>query len=338
VTGTEWDPTDWGPDDRGSQGAAYPPAGAAAGSPEPGAAGARAAIPGVTTPRPAIDYVSGRERRRRRRVATAGAAVLAIAIVAAVLAAVVHNSGAPKPASAQLTAAQAVAQAARQQDSVKSETTTITEQISGDVSGTITGTVQLQRAPLLLGMNLAESIAGHTVRIRAIITDSLMYLKLGSLPGVPRYLAAKWIRIPLTGLGQSSVFGTLQQQLQNDNPTSQLALLKGAGHLRAAGSQIVSGVSTTRYNGSITPSAAVKLLPAAQRAVLAPYLQQLRGNEAVSVWIDRDHNVRKIEVVENTAATTVVVEGTYSSFNQPVKIALPRPSQVYAPPASALDA
>jgi hypothetical protein len=134
------------------------------------------------------------------------------------------------------------------------------------------------------------------------------------------------------------VFGVLQQELQNGNPTSQFAGLTAASHLHAVGSQVVSGVSTTRYNGSFAPSAAVKTLPAAERAALAPRLDQIKGDVRFSVWIDSSHYVRKIQETESTGHVTIAIQCTYGSFNQPVTIVLPPSRQVYSPPASVLNA
>ena len=294
-------------------------------------------VPGMTVRSPALDYMLGKQRRRVRHVAGIAASVLAIGVVAAVVVTAAQN-GSKKSSGSQLTAAEVVQQATRQQDGLKSEAATFSEHLSGQVSATISGSVELRRKPLLMGMNVNVTAGStHETAVRAIVTDKAMYLKLSDTAGVPKNLADKWLKIPLTGLSPSSSFGVLQQELQNDNPASQFAGLAAAARLHAAGSQIVGGVLTTRYNGSFKPSAAVQTLPAAQRKMFAPFLNLIKGDVSFSVWIDSSHYVRKMQETESTGDVTIAIDCTYGSFNQPVKIALPQPRQVYSPPASVLN-
>jgi hypothetical protein len=304
--------------------------------PLPGGLTSGSLVPGMEVRSPALDYMLGKQQRRVRHVAVVAASVLAIGVVAGVVA-VAARGGGKNAGSAELTAAQVVQQAARQQSSVNSESATISERLSGQDNATISGTVELQRKPLLMAMNLTAGSASQPVTVRGVISSSAMYLKLGGVAGMPKELATKWLKIPLTGLKKSSLFGALQQELQNDNPNSQLAGLITASHLRTVGQQVVNGVTTTRYNGSFAPAAAIRALPAAQRSALGPGLKLLKGNVAFSVWIDGGHHVRKFQETESTGDVTIVVECTYSSFNQPVKITLPPPRQVYSPPASVLN-
>ncbi len=293
-------------------------------------------VPGMGVQSPALDYMLGKQRRRMRHVATVAASVLAIVVVVAVVGIATH-SGAKTAGSVQLTAAKIVQQATRQQNALHSLSATFSEDLSGQVTGTVTGTVQLQRNPLLMAMNLNVSAAGEAVTLRAILSGSAMYLDLNSGAGVPSSLAGKWLKIPLSGLGPSSLFGSLQHDIQNENPALQLAALTAAEHLHAAGTQLVSGVTTTRYNGSFVPSAAIKALPAAQRSALGPSLKLIKGDVAFSVWIDSSDYVRKLQETQSADGVTIAFTFTFGSFNEPVQIAVPPASQVYSPPASALS-
>jgi len=286
---------------------------------------------------PALDYMLGKQRRRARYLGAVAASLLAIVVVAAVVTVAAHKGG-KTTGSAQLTAAQVVQQAARQQNSLNSESATFSEHLSGHVNATVSGTIQVQRRPLLMAMNMSLAGGSEAITMRAILTDKAMYLKLRGAAGLPNSIAGKWLKIPLTGLGPSSPFASLQQELQNGNPTSQFAGLAVASHLHAAGTQIINGVTTTRYNGSFAPSAAVKALPAAQRKALGQYLNLIKGDVAVSAWIDSNHHVRKLQETESIGTSTITITCTFGSFNQPVKIVIPRSSQVFSPPASALNA
>jgi hypothetical protein len=295
----------------------------------------RLQLPGMAVWSPARDYMVGEQRRRMRHRAAGAAAILAIGVVVALVTVVSHSGG--KNGSVQLTAAQIVQQATRQQNGLHSESAAFSEHLSGQVAETVTGTVELQRKPLLMAMDMDLTGASQAMTMRAILTGNAMYLKLGNEAGLPRYLAAKWLKIPLTGLGPSSLFASLQHEVQNENPASQLAGLAAAEHLHAAGTQIVNGVTTTRYNGSFAPSAALKTLPVGERSALGEYLKLIKGDVSFSVWIDSSHYVRKIQETESTGAVSVALECTYGSFNQPVKLALPPPRKIYSPPAAALD-
>jgi hypothetical protein len=293
-------------------------------------------VPGMGVRSPALDYMLGTQRRRMRNLAAVAASIVGIVVVVAVVAIAAH-SGAKKAGSAQLTAAQIVQQAVRQQNGLHSLSATISEDISGQVTGTVTGAVELQRKPLVIAMNMNVTSASKAVTLRSILTGNAMYLKLSTVPGVPGYLAGKWLKTPLTGLSPSSLFGSLQDELQSENPFSQFAAITAASHLHAAGTQVISGVTTTRYNGSFAPSAAVQALPAAQRTALGPYLKLIKGDVDVSVWIDSSNYVRKFQETDSTGDTTAVISCTYGSFNGPVKIAVPPSSQIYSPPPSTLN-
>lgn len=353
MTASGWDSDgsagDESPQADSTAGAWYPagyasqdePAGRAESAPGPLFSGPTSGslVPGMAVRSPAQEYMLGKQRRRARNaVAAVAGSILAIGVVAVAVTIAAHNGAGKNAGSAQLTAAQLVRQAARLQTSVNSESATISEHLSGQTNAVISGTVELQRKPLLMAMNFTAGGKSQPVTVRGIITSSAMYLKMGAAAGLPKELATKWLKIPLTGLKKSSEFGVLQQDLQNSNPNAQLAGLIAASHLRAVGTQVVSGVTTTKYNGSFAPADAVKALPAAQRNVLGPELKLIKGDVAFSVWIDSSHHVRKFQETESTGGVTIVVECTYGSFNQPVKIALPPSSQVYSPPASILNA
>jgi hypothetical protein len=181
-------------------------------------------VPGLAVRSPALDYMLANQRRRGRRAAAVAASILAIAVVAAVVATAVH-SVARKIRSAELTAAQIVQQAARQQERLNSESATFSVQISGQANATVAGTFELRRQPLLEAMTIQMNLTSEAMTERAILAGDAMYIKLGSVKGLPRYLAGKWLKIPLTGLSQPSQFAAVQRELLNENPAAQFAEL-----------------------------------------------------------------------------------------------------------------
>jgi hypothetical protein len=269
-------------------------------------------------------------RRRRLLVAVSAAVVAAVAVAAIAIAATGGSGKAP------LTPRQVLTAAVHKSATFSSESATFSEQLSGLASGTITGSVQAIRSPLQMSMGITESIAGQTIPITAVLTGSTMYMKFGKIPGMPRQIIGKWLALPLSSLGGGAI-SSLLQTAEKQNPASQAQLLLASKHVRAAGTQVVDGVPTTKYVGSFTPAAALKVLTPSQRAVLGPAMKQISGQISFTVWIDGSDQVRRISEVETVGSEQVHVSYTYVSFNQPVKITIPPASQVLHIPASALN-
>jgi hypothetical protein len=290
-------------------------------------------VPGLSAPSISLDYLVGAQRRRSRRFAAVAGSVIAIAIVAALLA-VALPGGHHDRSGAELTAAEVVASAAQREAGLQTYTASIREQVSGSGSATISGTIKFQRSPLEVATNLTETASGVTIPVSAVVTAKAMYVKLPSSAGLPAAMASKWLKLPLIKPGGTSPLAGIEQEFQRDNPLSQTAMFAAAEHLLDAGPQVVDGVSTTKYIGSVTAAQAVKSLPAAQRSELAPYLRLVTGKIPIELWIDGQGNIRKVQVTEHVGADTATTTITFLTFNQPVSIATPPASQIYVVPQS----
>ncbi len=267
-------------------------------------------------------------RRTRMIVAGAAAAVAVVAIAAVAVAATHGSAGPPQP-----TPAQVLASAAHKAAGVTSLSATFSENISGAAGGTISGSVQEIRKPLQMAMNITETFGGQTIPMSAILTSSAMYMKFGSMPGLPKAMLGKWLEIPLTSLGSGS-FASLLQSVQNENPASQAQLLLASKYLHADGKQLIDGVETTKYSGAFTPAAALKVLSPSQRAALGPALKRLTGDVSFHVWIAGNDQIRQFVEVETVSAETVVTTFNFQSYNVPVTVAIPPASQVVPFPGS----
>ncbi len=268
-------------------------------------------------------------RRTRMIVAGAAAAVAVVAIAAVAVAATHGSAGPPQP-----TPAQVLASAAHKAAGVTSLSATFSENISGAAGGgTISGSVQEVRKPLQMAMNITETFGGQTIPMSAILTSSAMYMKFGSMPGLPKAMLGKWLEIPLTSLGSGS-FASLLQSVQNENPASQAQLLLASKYLHADGKQLIDGVETTKYSGAFTPAAALKVLSPSQRAALGPALKRLTGDVSFHVWIAGNGQIRQFVEVETVSAETVVTTFNFQSYNVPVTVAIPPASQVVPFPGS----
>lgn len=261
--------------------------------------------------------------RRTRMIVAGAAAAVAVVAIAAVAVAATHGSAGPS----QPTPAEVLAAAAHKAASVTSLSATFSENIGGAAGGTISGSVQEIRKPLQMAMTITEDFGGQTIPMSAILTSSAMYMKFGSMPGLPKAMLGKWLEIPLGSLGSGS-FASLLQSVQNENPASQAQLLLASKYLHADGKQLIDGVETTKYSGAFTPAAAVKVLSPSQRAVLGPAMKRLTGDVSFHVWIAGNGQIRQFVEVETVSAETVVTTFNFQSYNVPVTVTIPSASQV----------
>jgi LppX_LprAFG lipoprotein len=256
--------------------------------------------------------------------------------VVAVAAIAIATVGGSSKTTSQSTPAQVLAAATRNAATLRSLSATMTEQIGGATGETISGSVAEQRNPLQMSMTMTESTGGQAVPPTAIVTGSSMYLKFGAMAGLPATIEGKWLEFSLNALGIGS-FGSLMHSMESENPVSQTQALAAAQQLRAAGTQVLDGVETTKYTGYYTAAGALKALPASARAALAPTLNKLTGDAHFTIWIDGKDEIRKMITTETVASEPVTVTLTYGSFNQPVTIVIPPADQVLRFPASVFN-
>jgi hypothetical protein len=114
---------------------------------------------------------------------------------------------------------------------------------------------------------------------------------------------------------------------QNGDPFDQ-AQLFAATDVRATGTQTIDGVRTTRYAGSFAASSARAALSPSLRRLMGPWLNTLTGNVPFTVWIDGQHQVRRMVEVEHVNGATVSSTINITAINQPVRITMPPASQV----------
>jgi len=259
---------------------------------------------------------------------------------AAVLLAAGCGGGDMHQAAQALSARQEITLAANQAKQVNSFGSTLTVTMSGTVSGTIAGTMHIRTRPSRLAdadfstFDVgSQSLPGG---MHEIVTDRSIYLKMALLS---QQLHKPWVKISFSQLQQGTGFdfSQLTQQVQSNNPLVQTQMLAAAKDVRAVGTQIIDGVSTSHYTGSYPISAGLAKLPASDRAVAQKGLRTL-GIKTVrfNAWIDGQHQTRKIVVTETGSVESLRVTMQVTSINQPVSVALPPASQVATIPASAL--
>jgi hypothetical protein len=272
--------------------------------------------------------------RAQRRVAAVALCAGAVALITGCSAGPTGSAGSAKP----LTARAAITLAADETQRVNSVAETISAQLSGNISETTTGTAQMQLRPdLLVDENLNVSAEGQSYGMDEIVNTKAIYLKSSAFSSLTGH-GKPWLEIPLSSLSPNlgSSLSQLLQNLQNGNPMAQTRMLAAAANVRAVGTQVVNGVSTTHYTGSFTASSALAKLSPSLRAQLSPLLKLVTGPIRFDVWIDGQHVARKIIEVYTIFGDTMHVTANVTAVNQPVHIVLPRPRRVTVRSASQL--
>lgn len=238
----------------------------------------------------------------------------------------------PTGTATKLTPLQALRLAAVQTQRVRSMAATFSEQVG--TAGSVNGRMQLRLKPRLLAHEiLSSSINGRPFTVEEIVSAEAIYLKQTSNPsGKP------WLEIRLSSLSGNlgKSIQSLLQSAQNGNPAAQTQMFAASRNIHQVGTQVVNGVQTTHYAGTVTAAQALSKLPPAVRKGFAPVLKRMSGAIRFNVWIDGQHHTRRGVVVEHVEGQTVTVTVNVTAVNQPVQITLPPRGQVTVLPPSAL--
>jgi hypothetical protein len=231
-----------------------------------------------------------------------------------------------------LTPRQAITLAAVETQRVTSMAATFAEQVG--TLGTINGTMQLRLKPTLLGHeSLSKSINGQSSTVEEIVSVRAVYIKVPGNPG-----GRPWLEVKLSnlagGLGKS--LQSLLQSAQNGNPAAETQMFAGSRNVHKVGTEVVNGVQTTHYAGTVTVSQALRRLSPTVRKGFAPLLRLISGGIRFDIWLDDQHVARKVVEVESVRGQTVTVTLNVTAVNQPVQVTLPPRGQVTVLPASAL--
>jgi hypothetical protein len=176
----------------------------------------------------------------------------------------------------------------------------------------------------LMGLNLPA--------MEERIVDRTVYLKLpGMLPGAGN----KWLKISLDRAGSADGInlGSLLDQAAGADPAAQMKALLAVPNIHDVGHEDIDGTSTTHYAGDLTArdltnSAA---LDTATRAQLRK-VYSMAGNVTshIEVWVDAQNRARKFVSRSATALGELSTTMTFGHFDEPVSVAVPKPSEVTA--------
>jgi hypothetical protein len=286
-----------------------------------------------------ISSRSGKVSRSHRTAPwLAAAAGLCAATVTLIAGCSTGTSASGTAASAKpMSPHQAISLAADQSRRITSASSTMTIKVAGATNVTTTGSMQMRLKPTLLASaKLNISASGQTIPIREIVGSKAIYMKI---PGLARMTGRPWLKIPLTKLSGKlgASLGQLLQNLQNSNPLDQTKILAVSKDARVTGTEVIGGVRTTKYSGSYSASAALASLSPQLRKLMAPALKTVTGDVRFTVWIDAQHQVRRVAETENVSGETVHTLINVTAINQPVQITLPPSSQVATIPHGLLN-
>ena len=227
-----------------------------------------------------------------------------------------------------MTAREAVKMAARTSQQINSASSTLAIRVTGPATETTTGRMQLQLKPSTqMSAALTVTTGGKSIPVDEVLGSKAVYVKV---PGVAQLTGKPWLAISFAELSGKlgASFEQLLQSMQNGNPFDQAQLFAAATDIRAAGTQPVDGVQTTRYTGSYSASSARAALSPRLRGLMGPGLNALTGDVLFTVWIDGQHHVRRMVEVEHVNGATVSSTINITAINQPVHITTPPASQV----------
>lgn len=275
----------------------------------------------------------------RRRAAGAALCAGALALIAGCSTGSAGSTGSTPPSqptgsAVQETPQKAISLAAEESRRVNTMAANFSEQVGNPVIATTSATTQLQLRPVLLANeSLHTSANGQNVSVDEIVSAKAVYIKESSSQS-----SKPWVEVPFSELRGSlgSTISTLLQDAQNGNPAQQTEVLTASKNVHVAGTQVINGVETTHYSGTVSASTALSRLPANVRKGLAPLLKLITGDIRFDVWIDAQHVTRKLVERETVDGEPARVTLNVTAVNQPVQITPPPASEVTLLPASQL--
>jgi hypothetical protein len=225
------------------------------------------------------------------------------------------------------TAVQAIQAAADQSKKVSSYAIKMDETLTGAVAQHLTGDMQFRLKPTLLAK---VNLRIPPQSIDEILTSNAAYIKVPGLGATGK----PWVKLPFSGKNSAgAALGQLLQSVETSNPANQTAALTASKDLHKTGTAVINGIPTTEYQGSYSAEAQLEKLPASLRKLTSKSIKQL-GIDKVNftIWIDADHQTRRVITVEHGTGSTITTKLDIVSINQPVSVTLPPPSQVTTAP------
>jgi hypothetical protein len=198
-----------------------------------------------------------------------------------------------------------------------------------------------------LPASAAAALGSSGLHIDELMKSSTIYvgspLFAGRLPG-----GARWMKIDLGQVG-----GALGLNLQGltsgeSNPAQFLEYLRShGGSVTTVGGEVLQGVHTTRYRGTLDLQKLAQALPAAERGQVSAAIEKLSQQSGLTgipfeVWVDDQHLVRRIAMDLSLSAggqqAGAQMTIDLSGFGPTPSVAVPSSSEVFDGTKTALGA
>ena len=147
-----------------------------------------------------------------------------------------------------------------------------------------------------------KAFGGSTLRFQELVNGTTVYVKLppaiaSKLPG-----GRPWMKVDLAKASGIPGFSSLANNPVSSDPSQFLSYLRAtSGNVSKQGTQVVNGIQTTHYHGTISLDKVPDALPAAsrkgaQQAVSS--IERLTGLKQLPVdaWIDSNNLIRRMRL------------------------------------------
>jgi hypothetical protein len=192
------------------------------------------------------------------------------------------------------------------------------------------------------GLPASSAVPTGALHVEEILKSDTIYvsspLLSGRLPG-----GARWVKIDVAK--SAAALGLNLQQLTGgqSNPAQFLEYLKAVGGTTTAvGHDVIRGVHTTHYGGTLDLRKVAGLVPSADRAAVSAALSQVGANSVpFDVWIDAQRMVRRIKISlalrpsGQPLAFAITVE--LFGFGPTTPVTAPAPGEVFDATGSVLS-
>ncbi len=154
---------------------------------------------------------------------------------------------------------------------------------------------------------------------------------------------ARWMKIDLGQVGGALGMDLASPTNGQSNPAQFLEYLRAdGGDVSSLGQEVVDGVPTTRYRGTIDLQKLAQTLPQAARSHLQPELEKVaQQGIPFEVWVDRHHLVRRMTMSFSIDASgqSVQMQSTIdlSGFGATPAVQAPPEAEVYDGTQAALQ-
>ena len=193
-----------------------------------------------------------------------------------------------------------------------------------------------QRGQMTMAFTGELAAAGN---MEMIMDGRVIYMKI---PALAAQSGGKpWFKLDLDELLKSGGMAGLDQ-LQNSDPSSSLAFLKGvAEDVREEGKEQVRGVDTTRYAITVDLNKAAATAPAEAKKSIEGVVKQLGTNTIpMTVWVDDEDRVRRLaysmDMSKMEAGATGTAKLTMELYDYGTKVSVTPPPAAQVTDASGM--